>query len=51
MRPPPYDIAVEATDRHLRLLTETTARDLEITAQGLEEAFLNLTGDVEGEDQ
>ena len=33
------------------LLTETTARDLEITAQGLEEAFLNLTGDVEGEDQ
>jgi ABC-2 type transport system ATP-binding protein len=27
------------------LLTETSARDLEITAQGLEEAFLNLTGD------
>ena len=25
MRPPPYDIAVEATERHLRLLTETTA--------------------------
>ena len=25
------------------LLTETAARDLEITAQGLEEAFLNLT--------
>jgi ABC-2 type transport system ATP-binding protein len=31
------------------LLTETGARDLEITAKGLEEAFLNLTG--EGEDQ
>jgi ABC-2 type transport system ATP-binding protein len=29
--------------RHL--LTRTAARDLEITAQGLEEAFLNLTGD------
>jgi ABC-2 type transport system ATP-binding protein len=27
------------------LLTETRARDLEITAKGLEEAFLNLTGD------
>ena len=27
------------------LLTETDARDLEITAQGLEEAFLSLTGD------
>ncbi|MEZ0578970.1 ABC transporter ATP-binding protein [Nocardioides sp. MH1] len=26
------------------LLTETSARDLEITAQGLEEAFLSLTG-------
>jgi len=33
------------------LLTETAARDLEITAKGLEEAFLNLTGDVEGADQ
>jgi ABC-2 type transport system ATP-binding protein len=30
------------------LLTETGARDLEITAKGLEEAFLNLTGDREG---
>src|SRR5689334_19365642 len=29
------------------LLTETTARDLEITAQGLEEAFLSLTGDAQ----
>ncbi|RNL78885.1 ABC transporter ATP-binding protein [Nocardioides marmorisolisilvae] len=28
------------------LLNETSARDLEITAQGLEEAFLNLTGDA-----
>ena len=27
------------------LLTETTARDLEITAKGIEEAFLSLTGD------
>jgi ABC-2 type transport system ATP-binding protein len=34
------------------LLTETAARDLEITAKGLEEAFLNLTGDhAEGADQ
>jgi ABC-2 type transport system ATP-binding protein len=28
------------------LLTETGARDLEITAQGIEEAFLTLTGDT-----
>ena len=28
------------------LLTETAARDLEITAKGLEEAFLSLTGDA-----
>jgi ABC-2 type transport system ATP-binding protein len=27
------------------LLTETDARDVEITAQGIEEAFLSLTGD------
>ncbi|HET7475786.1 MAG TPA: ABC transporter ATP-binding protein, partial [Dermatophilaceae bacterium] len=27
------------------LLTETTAHDLEITARGLEDAFLSLTGD------
>jgi ABC-2 type transport system ATP-binding protein len=27
------------------LLTETPARDLEITARGIEEAFLTLTGD------
>ena len=27
------------------LLTETDARDLEITARGLEDAFLSLTGD------
>ncbi len=33
----------DAVARHL--LTETTARDLEITAQGIEEAFLSLTGD------
>jgi ABC-2 type transport system ATP-binding protein len=34
------------------LLTQTAARDLEITAKGLEEAFLNLTGDPgEGADQ
>jgi ABC-2 type transport system ATP-binding protein len=34
------------------LLTQTAARDLEITAKGLEEAFLNLTGDNhEGADQ
>ena len=34
----------DAVARHL--LTETDARDLEITAQGLEEAFLSLTGDA-----
>ena len=28
------------------LLTETDARDLEITARGLEDAFLSLTGDA-----
>ena len=28
-----------------RLLTQTPARDLEITARGLEDAFLALTGD------
>ena len=34
------------------LLTQTAARDIEITAKGLEEAFLNLTGDpAEGADQ
>jgi len=34
------------------LLTQTDARDLEITAKGLEEAFLNLTGDpAEGADK
>jgi ABC-2 type transport system ATP-binding protein len=30
------------------LLTQTRARDVEITAKGLEEAFLNLTGDDAG---
>ncbi len=30
------------------LLTRTDARDLEITAKGLEEAFINLTSDDEG---
>ena len=34
--------------RHL--LTETDARDLEITAKGLEEAFLSLTGDPDDTD-
>ena len=29
------------------LLTRTSARDLEITARGIEEAFLALTGDAE----
>ena len=35
------------------LLTETTARDVEIAAKGIEEAFLSLTGDNddEGEDR
>jgi hypothetical protein len=28
-----------------RLLTQTLARDLEITARGLEEAFIAMTGD------
>ena len=28
-----------------RLLTQTSARDLEITSRGLEEAFIALTGD------
>jgi len=31
-----------------RLLTQTPARDLEITSRGLEEAFLALTGDGAG---
>ena len=31
------------------LLTETAARDVEITAKGIEEAFLSLTADREGE--
>ena len=33
----------DAVARHL--LTRTSARDLEITAQGLEQAFLSLTGE------
>ncbi|GAA3829506.1 ABC transporter ATP-binding protein [Nocardioides panacisoli] len=33
------------------LLTETDARDLEITAKGLEEAFLSLTGDAAHEEE
>jgi len=36
----------DAVARHL--LTQTDARDLEITAKGLEEAFINLTSDEEG---
>src|SRR4051812_38325659 len=35
----------DAIARHL--LTQTSARDLEITARGIEEAFLTLTGDDE----
>ena len=31
------------------LLTRTSARDLEITARGIEEAFLTLTGDATGQ--
>ena len=34
----------DATARHL--LTQTTARDLEITSHGLEDAFISLTGDA-----
>jgi len=32
------------------LLTQTGARDLEITARGMEEAFLTLTGDADHAD-
>ena len=35
----------DAVARHL--LTRTDARDLEITARGIEEAFLTLTGDAD----
>ncbi|HET7661336.1 MAG TPA: ABC transporter ATP-binding protein, partial [Oryzihumus sp.] len=38
----------DAVARHL--LTTTDARDLEITARGLEDAFVALTGDDETED-
>ena len=31
-----------------RLLNQTSARDLEITSRGLEEAFIALTGDSDG---
>jgi ABC-2 type transport system ATP-binding protein len=37
----------DAVARHL--LTQTAARDLEITAHGLEDAFISLTGDSEEE--
>ncbi len=37
----------DAVARYLR--TRTPARDLEVTAKGLEEAFLNLTGDPEND--
>jgi len=37
----------DAVARHL--LTDTDARDLEITSQGLEDAFLSLTGDHDDE--
>jgi ABC-2 type transport system ATP-binding protein len=33
------------------LLTQTGARDLEITARGIEEAFLTLTGDADRIDE
>jgi ABC-2 type transport system ATP-binding protein len=33
------------------LLTRTPARDLEIAAKGIEEAFLSLTGGEDGEDR
>ncbi len=36
----------DAVARHL--LTRTSARDIEITSEGLEQAFLNLTADHEG---
>jgi ABC-2 type transport system ATP-binding protein len=40
------------TDQIARhLLTQTDARDLEITARGLEEAFLSLTGDDDNQEQ
>jgi ABC-2 type transport system ATP-binding protein len=39
----------DAVARHL--LTSTGARDLEITARGLEEAFLTLTSDAEEDDR
>jgi ABC-2 type transport system ATP-binding protein len=40
------------TDQIARhLLTQTDARDLEITARGLEEAFLSLTGDDDNQKQ
>jgi ABC-2 type transport system ATP-binding protein len=38
----------DAVARHL--LTQTDAHDLEITARGLEDAFVALTGDVETQD-
>jgi len=38
----------DATARYL--LTSTQAHDLEITARGIEEAFLALTGDEEQAD-
>ena len=33
------------------LLTQTGAHDLEITARGIEEAFLTLTGDADETDE
>jgi ABC-2 type transport system ATP-binding protein len=39
----------DAVARHL--LTTTTARDLEVEARGIEDAFLALTADHEGNDQ
>jgi len=38
----------DAVARHL--LTQTPARDLEITSRSIEEAFLSLTGDDTEED-
>jgi ABC-2 type transport system ATP-binding protein len=44
-------IHAKDTDEVARyLLTRTSAHDLEITARGLEDAFLSLTGDADSGD-
>jgi ABC-2 type transport system ATP-binding protein len=48
-----HTVLIHARDTDLiarHLLTETDARDLEITARGLEDAFLSLTGDAQTRD-